>query len=235
MNYRRPGLYEPLAAEYVLGTLRGSARARMEKLLRREPALATAVRNWENRLWPFALEVPAVEPSAGLWHAIEKRVTPVNQSQGRGLWPWAAGAALASILAALTILFDGIGRDEPGSRPTIVAAAYSAMLGPATAKSYWWVQAEPANGELVVTVLSKPDMAVGTDCELWLLRGEGEAPLSLGVLPVKGHMRMPLRHADQFARGTVLAVSEEPIGGSPTGSPTGPVLWTAKLRSTASY
>ncbi|MGH8529553.1 MAG: anti-sigma factor [Nevskiales bacterium] len=234
MNYRRPELYEPLAAEYVLGTLRGGARARMEKLLRREPALAAAVRGWENRLWPFAREVAGVEPGAGLWQAIERRIAPsASRVRPRGLWPWAAGAALASVLAAMMVLFGDIGRDEPGGRPSIATAAYTAMLGPATAKSYWWVRADPASGELLVTVLSKPDMPVGMDCQLWLLRGEGEAPLSLGVLPVKGHMRVPLPHADQFARGTMLAASWEPIGGSQTGTP-GRVMFTAQLRSTAS-
>ncbi len=231
MNYQRAQLYEPLAAEYALGTLHGGARRRMEQLIHREPAVAAAVRAWETRLWPLTRAIAPAEPPAELWRKIERRVLPpLDGSPPRGLWPWLlSGATLVALTAALILLGDF---RQPEQVP-VPAANYTAMLGPATAVSWWWVQADAGSGELIVTVLSKPEMAPGTDGELWLLRGEGEAPLSLGVLPTKGRMRKALPHADQFARGTLLAVSEEPIGGSPTGAPTGRVLFTAKLRQAA--
>ena len=47
MNYRRPELRDRLAAEYVLGTLHGRARARLQQLLRDDPQLQARVAFWE--------------------------------------------------------------------------------------------------------------------------------------------------------------------------------------------
>ncbi len=62
--------------------------------------------------------------------------------------------------------------------------------------------------------------------ELWAAAGTG-APRSLGLISASG--------ASVFGRTRLpegtdhLAVSLEPPGGSPTGAPTGPVLYVGKL------
>jgi len=65
--------------------------------------------------------------------------------------------------------------------------------------------------------------------ELWVIAGDG-VPHSLGLLPAGGG-RMPVSSANRarLAAGATLAVSLEPIGGSPTGLPTGPVVATGAL------
>jgi anti-sigma-K factor RskA len=63
---------------------------------------------------------------------------------------------------------------------------------------------------------------------LWALP-PGQAPRSLGVIaPSEKRTALKLvAAADQaFAEIPMLAVSLEPAGGSPTGAPTGPVLYT---------
>ena len=49
MDYSRPELADRLAAEYVLGTLRGPARRRFEALLPAHPALNRAMLDWQRR------------------------------------------------------------------------------------------------------------------------------------------------------------------------------------------
>jgi anti-sigma-K factor RskA len=66
--------------------------------------------------------------------------------------------------------------------------------------------------------------APGRALELWLIAGE-DAPVSLGVMPQDA--QAILRVADDLrgrVAGAVLAISDEPEGGSPTGAPTGDVL-----------
>jgi anti-sigma-K factor RskA len=58
MNYNRPELLDRLAAEYVLGTLRGRALGRFERLVRELPAARAAVQAWEQRLATLATSVP---------------------------------------------------------------------------------------------------------------------------------------------------------------------------------
>jgi len=71
--------------------------------------------------------------------------------------------------------------------------------------------------------------ATGRDLELWLIAGEA-APVSLGVLPAARTARVTLPQTLRTGLpGAVLAVSDEPAGGSPTGAPTGDVLALAEL------
>ena len=51
MDYSRPDLADPLAAEYAAGTLR-AARRRFESAAAGAPALRDAPRVWEARLMP---------------------------------------------------------------------------------------------------------------------------------------------------------------------------------------
>ncbi len=74
MDYGRRELADALAAQYVLGTLRGPARRRFEALLPAHPALGEAVAQWRQRLEPLALSVPAVQPSPQVWQRIEQRL-----------------------------------------------------------------------------------------------------------------------------------------------------------------
>jgi len=67
--------------------------------------------------------------------------------------------------------------------------------------------------------------------ELWALPGAGAAPVSLGLMPKSGRGTLQLNDAQRLAlsRSRQIAVSLEPPGGSPTGAPTGPVLFVADV------
>jgi anti-sigma-K factor RskA len=70
----------------------------------------------------------------------------------------------------------------------------------------------------------------GRSFELWALPDNGDAPVSLGVLPDTGRAEHALsdRQRQALGRASKVAVSFEPAGGSPTGAPTGPVLFVAE-------
>jgi len=63
-RYNNPQLREKLAAEYVIGTLRGRARARFQALLRYDPGLRAIVVEWEARLSPLAAAAAGIAPPA---------------------------------------------------------------------------------------------------------------------------------------------------------------------------
>ena len=65
MNYDRPELIDRLAAQYVLGSLRGAARDRFERLIAQHPDIAQRVGLWERRLAPVAYGLaPVAAPAA---------------------------------------------------------------------------------------------------------------------------------------------------------------------------
>lgn len=70
MNYERPELIDRLAAQYALGSLRGPARVRFERLIAASAAVRRRVGHWERRLAPIAYGLPPVKPPAALRAAL---------------------------------------------------------------------------------------------------------------------------------------------------------------------
>ena len=69
--------------------------------------------------------------------------------------------------------------------------------------------------------------------ELWAVPPQG-APRSLGLISSNGMTviardRLP-KDVLESSSTSALAVSVEPAGGSPTGAPTGPVVFAGRLR-----
>jgi anti-sigma-K factor RskA len=105
-----------------------------------------------------------------------------------------------------------------------------AVLSNPEGRPLWVVRASADESRLLARSVAE-GAAADRVPELWLLRGEGQAPVSLGVLDPAGVNRRSLAEPAQRALepGDALAVSLEPPGGSPTGAPTGPVVSTGVL------
>ena len=73
--------------------------------------------------------------------------------------------------------------------------------------------------------------ADGRTVQLWLLPPDGGDPVSLGLLVPNTDNTLELQ-LGPLAEGELpsLAISLEPEGGSPTGSPTGPVVASGAVR-----
>ena len=67
-------LIDLLAAEYVLGTLRGGARRRFQQYADQDPAIRTAIDEWQRRISPMAELAEPRMPPAAVWEAIERRL-----------------------------------------------------------------------------------------------------------------------------------------------------------------
>ncbi len=242
MNLRRnPDLQQRLAAEFALGTLRGRARQRFRRFMAEDAALAVAVQDWELRLAPMAAAVAPVEPPARVWQAIAERIGGAPARSG-GLWAslafWrnlgiAASGMAAGLLAAIVIAPQ---TPSPAPAPVVIrlpsnemAATYLAVLSdPKTQKPMLVVSAGRSAQELWVKTLDPAIHVPDRSLELWALP-PGKAPKSLGVVaPSEKMTALKLVAAADLAFADVpaLAVSLEPRGGSPTGAPTGPVLYT---------
>jgi anti-sigma-K factor RskA len=83
------------------------------------------------------------------------------------------------------------------------------------------------DGTVVLTAFAPVAVPGGKTLELWIQPPDAKAPRSLGLLPAAGReVLLPTMPAD----GTALSVSLEPPGGSPTGAPTGRVVYAGTLR-----
>ena len=220
MKYKNPELQRQLAGEYVLGTLSPRVRARFERLLRNDAGLRAEVLAWQEKLMPMAHALPPITPPARVWRGIEIRLG-MRTSVFSGLAFWRGFSLISTAVAALLLLYLSLAPRAPGE-------AYVAVIADAQARPAWLVDAR--EGKLTVKALSPRTLAANQALELWLLP-EGGKPVSLGLMPVSGSKQVALLSAvqKQFIKTSAVAVSLEPASGSPTGQPTGPVLYQAAL------
>ena len=202
-----------LAGEYVLGTLSGADRTQFEARLRGDAAAARAVADWSRRLQPLADAVPPAIPPAGLWQRIAQEIGMPGKPSRRS---WIILAAAAAILAAALFIGDLL------RQPTVMAVAELAPKGGATAFTVSVLEDRKSLLIRAGTVETPQNQAY----ELWAVPASG-APVSLGVINASGETERDVAEDKRalLETGVTLAVSLEPEGGSPTGVPTGPVLF----------
>jgi anti-sigma-K factor RskA len=225
MNYNNPELRDRLAGEYVLGTLKGRARDRFERLLLDDPLLRDDVERWERHLNGLALALPQRQPPARIWRRIHRRIQPRPVQRSGWLWPLAA--ALATGTATMLALYIGLAPPQTQTlEPEFVATIGGDEQGPK-----WSVTADLDTDRLAIRTLRSATVGEDKALELWLLPAGGEAPISLGLLPEQGRAAnvIPDVAARAAAGAAGIAISREPAGGSPTGAPTGPVLYKGRL------
>jgi anti-sigma-K factor RskA len=226
------------AAEYVLGTLPADERARFAARLERDPELREAVRRWEARLSALDESATPEAPPAELWRRIDA-ATVARPSAAttafsadsnvvqlrRKVAAWRGATIVAGALAAGLAAIVAI--DRLALPPEPAGGRYVAVVDTGGHEPALIAEVDTNTGLITVKSVAAQTPA-GRSLELWHVP-EGQAPRSLGVLQA-GAEAQTIREA--MAVGPVngiLAVSIEPEGGSPTGAPTGEVIYTGRL------
>ncbi len=219
---------EIIAGEYVLGVLSIEDRIRVENRISADASFAMRVRRWQDNLESLDESYGEINPPQAVLNAIEAQLFAQQAQVSSGLWHSLAfwrGLTAASLIMAAGFGITTIALNRLPSAPSKPLLAEMTAEGSAfkLVASY-----DSSSGRLRVTpaAASQPEPK---SLELWLIEGEGQ-PLSLGVLPQTGdgEVEVPAELRGKIGTGATFAVSLEPLGGSPTGSPTGPVLATGK-------
>lgn len=212
------------AAELALGLLEGEERATALRRVLADPAFAREVDEWRQRLAGLFDDYPEVAAPDSVGERLAQLDRPAQPAvPKRRNWPIAAMVtAIAAMLALFVIL-----------RPTpeIVSPPHRLMVASLmmTDRS----AAVPAMVDMTTGEMRVGGAAMtpaGKSAQLWMIGGDG-VPKPMGVLASTGPSRMvlPMEKRHALKAGVMLAVSIEPIGGSPTGLPTGPVVASGKL------
>jgi anti-sigma-K factor RskA len=238
-----------LAAEYVLGSLSLAERREVDARRGRDAALDRAVADWERRLAPLSAGGQGIAPppelyariTSRLWgadfHASGGSVVSISAARPRAGGLRASAFVGVSALAACLVLAVGWLLLNMAAAPTLLVAelhrnaATVADEGAGAKGSPALRVAVDLEARSVTVTPASLRATPKRSFELWLLRSGGAAPVSLGLISHAAPTRLPWQE-DYPTSGLVddsLAVSLEPEGGSPTGTPTGPILFVGKL------
>lgn len=244
MNSATPPSQEELRyAEYVLGVLDADARAVVEQEVRTDSAAAAAVALWQRHLMPLSEDIAPVQPADYVWvrirevlgldvPAVSRRPTPPAPARGGWwdslpLWRWVGAAATLAAAASFALWF--VAPRAPQAPTTAAANAgpnyMVASIAQDNGVAGWTATMDLKQASMVIVPATPATLAADRSAELWLLP-PGEKPISLGVIGSNKSTTVHLR-PDLLARlsaKALLAVSNEPLGGSPTGQPTGAII-----------
>jgi anti-sigma-K factor RskA len=224
------------SGEYVLGTLTGAERHAFEIELANDSQLQAEVADWERRLAPLAKMIAPQEPSPAVWAAIERKLDgerriPSVDAQGsnvvylkRSVKVWRSLTAASGALAAALALFILADRWQGHE----ASQDYVAVVNRGGTLPALIVRVDTREGTVRVRSLTA-EAAPDRSMELWYI-GAGQTPKSLGTVENASHpIAMPAAFRSGDVDSAMIAVTMEPKGGSPTGAPTGPVVYSGKL------
>lgn len=233
MNYLTEARRNALAAEYVIGTLHGRARIRFQSLLIQHLPMRQSLWYWERHLNEMGGSLPEQMPDPRVWQNIQTQLgfnksasptsgnvisMPIKPSNHR--WQWLAGlSSVAALLLAVLLIL-------PLTEPSFTAPDQVAVVQSEKAQALWLIELRENN--IDVQALGSLDAQADKDYELWMVPADGRPPISLGLLPKQGEKTLPRLALLDQVQIAALAVSLEPLGGSPTGQPT-TVLYTTEL------
>jgi anti-sigma-K factor RskA len=246
-----------LAAEYVLGTLSLQERQRAESLVQTNKDFAAEVRSWERRLGELHAMVPSVEPPPEIFERIKQRIAGA-EARGQvialealrnrvGRWRSFGTAMMALAAVLLALLVTSVVRPDlmpaalrPKSevievvktieKPVDTPNRLVAVLQKDATSPAFILTVDIVTRTMTVRRVAAEEQA-GKSYELWLVSKQFPKPRSLGLVGAReftAGTALAAYQPDTIADAT-FAVSLEPEGGSPTGEPTGPVLWSGTL------
>ena len=215
------------ADAYVLGLMDEHDRRAMDAELESDPVLARAVGEARDRFLELDLVGPTVTVSADLWSRIEARLGGAGKPESAELLPPAANdnrlvrwrAIAMSAVAASALLVAALGYTTMTRlEPQVVAILMNAEGEPV-------VMIEDFGND-TAKVVPLIDLAVADDrsLQLWTLPSADTGPVSLGVLDGWETATVSGPDLPRPAEEQLYEITVEPLGGSPTGKPTGPIV-----------
>jgi anti-sigma-K factor RskA len=213
-----------LAGEYVLGVLDAGQMAQVEDDLRTDTELRAAVAEWRQRFGELDELAPGIAPGPDLWSRIERAIAlPVAASARRSgtLWRNLAfwrGSAFAAA-AACMVFAIGLVLQMQRPQPVVVAILEAQDSTPGVIVEAY------ADGSIRLVPLTDIPVPEGRALQVWTLWDRAVGPVPLGVMDRARQAVFTAGGQPRPQPQQLYEISLEPAAGSPTGRPTGPILF----------
>ncbi len=218
------------AAEYVLGTLSAAERHAFEALLLSDPTAREAMDAWQRMLAPLDAMSGETEPPARVWQAIAQTLPAAPAAQPspallllrRSRDRWRRGAVVLGAVAAGLVAFSV---NRILNVPEEAKGSYVAVVNRPGDQPALIIRVDLATRTVFVRPVATA-VPQGRSLELWYI-GNGLPPRSMGLVD-KTERDIALPEGARIEKAN-FAVTVEPQGGSPSGAPTGPIVYSGQL------
>jgi anti-sigma-K factor RskA len=217
-----------LAGEYVIGVIEGDAKTAVEQRIAGDAEFAREVESWRARFAVFDDTTDTQAAGDALWRNIESGVSasaasePAPPSLWSRFWnnlPALRAAALGTSFAALLLAIGlGFALRAAYQQPTMIAVLVDGNRTGAVVQAF-------ADGRVVLMPLTEINVPAGKAIEVWTLPSRERGPVSVGLMDRARSLTLSLKDLPAPKPDQLFELTLEPATGSPTGRPTGPVLF----------
>ena len=223
------------AAEFVLGLLDAETHATAERRLTIDPVFAREVAVWQKHFAAFDDTADPVVPADDLWRRIEADMAaaaPAAQVAPPGLlrrlWNSLGAlriAALSGTVAALAFATVAVVSVRHAQEVAARKPVYVAILVDDATRQAGAVVNAFADGRVEMIPLVDMTVPAGRALQVWTLWNREVGPRSVGLLERARATPLDLQRLPNTTNDQLFEITLEPAGGSPTGRPTGPILY----------
>jgi len=218
---------QALAADFVLGVLDTNDQAEAERLMQVDAAFAQDVAAWRSRLAELDLSAEPLAPRGDLWSRIDEAVAlpaaaEASPRQKPSLWSslpvWRTVGLIATAASLIFAVAFGVALREAQRTPAMIAVLVDGDKAGAIVHVF-------NDGRAVLLPLT--DIAVPPDraLQVWTLPSRERGPVSIGLMQQARTLSLALDNLPATRGDQLFEITLEPKGGSPTGRPTGPILF----------
>lgn len=231
-RYQNPEVFEQLAIEYAVGSMRGRARKRFEILMDTHFYLKATVEAYENKFANLVELLPETKAPDTVWQGIEAHIE-ANTLQEEEKTPWwkanffkqgFAMAAMALIVTAV-MLYNPMTEHSPIS--------YSAMLESDSKGPMAFTKIEKSDMMLKIDIMKDVQVADDMELTLWCHPKKGGAPMKMGTISKHGKTEIKISEEEfkNMKNVGLLSVTVEHKGNKTVQKPTGKVILKGQLSS----
>jgi anti-sigma-K factor RskA len=223
-----------LAAEFVAGLLAPAQRVEAEQRIERDRDFARLVEQWRTRLSDLDDTAPLVTPDAALWQRIEGQIGSAAPAASAApglmsrLWNSIEGLRAATAVSLASALVFAVVAGVAltyATREAIRKPVYVAILVNDDSRQPGAVVNAFADGRVEMIPLTEINVPPGRALEIWTLWDRSVGPRSVGLIDRAQTVRLNLDKLPPTGPDQLFEITLEPAGGSPTGRPTGPILY----------
>jgi anti-sigma-K factor RskA len=227
LRYQDPKLQDLLAANYVIGTLRGQARKRFEKLMQQDSNIAQRVRQWESKLQTVHAVTPSVAPQRNTWQKITQAINNTSNQMMETLlsklrfYKFVSAFAVTFALVLSVYSYTTISNVDPDAKINYVAVMQNEAGQPTMVATL-----KQTGRLLALDLLQNPKIEPDKDIQLWTISKEDGSFKSLGLINIDKRVEIALTKPEWglIKDAEFLVVSIESKGGSTTGLPSDKII-----------
>ncbi len=154
---------------------------------------------------------------------------PPAPGQKNNIWTWRIASAVFALIAAVLALMPAKPVAPPVTIVEVAPTRAAIMQAPGQSSTPGWVVTIDPQGNVLMNPKVRSDIPSDASVQLWTYDKNNPQPRSLGLIDPNQPVTVPANLIGEISPDQMFEMTQEPAGGSPTASPSGPILFIGRL------